>query len=301
VQEAAVKSSTVRRAGLLILLAVLGPAPLLAQSKPRIAVLPLQNNTTGRIFGDRLGEAASDELTTQLVKTDLFRVIERQQFESILREQSLGMSGAVDAATAASVGKVLGVQLIVVGSITKFSIEQRSAGIGRLGVSASYSEAESVLDLRIVDTGTAEVIAVAEGEGRRRFGGAQVRDINLQRDFDAGIAQEALRPAIENVVEEIMKQRAKLASVAGPAATMQVVGVRDGQVYIDSGENGGITVGQRLNVLRVVDVIRDARGNVLDEVTEAVATLEVVRVLSQSAICRVVQGGAVREGDRVGG
>jgi curli biogenesis system outer membrane secretion channel CsgG len=36
-----------------------------------------------------------------------------------------------------------------------------------------------------VDVNTGEIIIVAEGQGKRRFGGAQVKDINLQRDFDA--------------------------------------------------------------------------------------------------------------------
>jgi curli biogenesis system outer membrane secretion channel CsgG len=296
------KLASIRRVAIYAILAgMFIPAALSAQVRPRIAVMPLQNNTTGRIFGDRLGEAASDEMTTALVKSNEFRVIERQQIQTVLAEQSLGMSGAIDAATAATVGKLLGVQLVVLGSITQFSVDHRSAGVGRLGVSASYAEAESVLDIRVVDVNTGEIIAVAEGQGKRRFGGAQVRDINLQRDFDAGIAQEALRPAVESAVERLLKQKATLAAVQRAVPAMQVVGVRDGQIYLDSGENGGLIVGQRLNVMRVTDVIRDARGNVLDEVTEKVATIEVTRVLSQSSICRLVDGSAPREGDLVTG
>jgi curli biogenesis system outer membrane secretion channel CsgG len=295
-----VQFAPIRRIVFVVLLAaVAAPALVEAQAKPRVAVMPLQNNTTGRLFGDRLGEAASDEMTTALVKSNEFRVLERQQIQTLLAEQSLGMSGAIDAATAASVGRVLGVQLVVLGSITQFSVDQRSAGVGRLGVSASFAEAESMLDIRVVDVNTAEIIAVAAGQGRKRFGGAQLRDINLQRDFDAGLAQEALRPAIENAIAELLKQKSKLIAVQAAAPAMQIVGVRDGQIYVDSGENGGLKAGQRLNVMRVTDVIRDARGNVLDEVTERVATIEVVRVLSQSSICRLVEGGVVREGDRV--
>lgn len=293
------KLGPIHRVAVMAMLWAMLPMALAAQAKPRVAVMPLQNNTTGRVFGDRLGEAASDEMTTALVKSNEFRVVERQQVQTLLAEQSLGMSGAIDAATAAQVGRLLGVQLVVLGSITQFSIDQRSAGVGRLGVSASYAEAESVLDIRIVDVNTGEIIVVAEGQGKRRFGGAQVKDINLQRDFDAGIAQEALRPAVENAVERLLRQKSQFAAVQAAAPAMQVVGVRDGQVYLDSGENGGLRVGQRLSVMRVTDVIRDARGNVLDEITEKVATIEVTRVLSQSSIGKVVDGSGVREGDRV--
>ena len=266
-----------------------------AQNRPRIAVLGFDNNTTARVWGDRLGEAAADELTTQLVKTGDFSVLERAQIQKILDEQLAGQSGAIDPATAAKVGKLIGIQFALVGSITQFSIDEKSGGIGRF--SASYSQAESMLDVRVVDVSTGEILLVAEGQGTRRFGGAAFKDINLQRNFDAGVAQEALRPAVENAIAALAREKDRL-TAAAPVASMAVVGANDGSIYIDRGENGGVQVGQKLDVFRVVDTIRDASGNVLDEVTEKVGTLEVTRVLSQSAICKVVEGDA-REGDQV--
>lgn len=59
-------------------------------------------------------------------------------------------------------------------------------------------------------------------------------------------------------------------------------------------------VGQRFEVVRVVDEIRDANDTVLDRITDTVGVLEVTRVLSQSAICRVVEGEA-RVGDTITG
>ncbi len=66
------------------------------------------------------------------------------------------------------------------------------------------------------------------------------------------------------------------------------------------GENFGVQVGQRFEVVRVVDEIRDANGTVLDRITDRVGVLEVTRVLSQSAICSVVEGEA-SEGDTITG
>ena len=54
--------------------------------------------------------------------------------------------------------------------------------------------------------------------------------------MDAGVAQEALRPAIEKAVEQILEQKERLAEVAGPAAMGQIVGSRDGDFYIDQGQ-----------------------------------------------------------------
>lgn len=272
------------------------PTMLAAQGKVRVAVLEFQNNTTSGLFGDRLGEAASDELTTQLVKTGAFTVIERQQIAAILQEQHAGASGAIDAATAARVGKLLGAQAVLLGSITQFSIDTKSGGFGV--VSASVTEAESKLDVRIVDTTTGEIVAVAEGSGKKRFGGGAYKDKNLRQDFDQGIAQEALRPAVEKAIAIIVGTKEQLAANATPTAAGHVVGNREGSIYVDRGTNAGVKVGDRFEVHRVVDTISDASGNVLDEVTDRVGVIEITRVLSQSSIAKVVDGNA-REGDKL--
>lgn len=266
------------------------------EAKPRIAVLALDNNTTFTFWGDRLGLAAADELTTQLVNSGAYALVERRQVEQLLAEQHLGASGAVDAATAARIGELLGTQAVVLGSITKFSIDRKSAGIGPL--SASFAEAESSLDVRVVDTSTGEIVLVGEGSGKKRFGGASYKDYNFESDFDQGVAQEALRPAVEQVVRTIIEGRQKVASIAPPAAAAKIVGSKNGSLYIDRGQNGGVEVGDRFAVLRVTDQIKDADGRILDEITSKVGVLEVVQVLSRSSICRIVEGDAA-EGDRV--
>lgn len=282
--------------GLLTILMLAPPQARAQTQKVRVAITTFANNSTWSYWGDRLGEAAADELATQLVQTGQFSVIERRQLQDVLAEQDLGQMGVVNPATAAQLGQVLGVQLVLVGSITKFSIDTKSGGIGPFA--ASYSEAESAVDVRLVNTTTAEIMSVAEGEGEKRFGGAAYKDINFQQSFDAGLAQEALRPAVEQVVERLAAQAGELASLAPPPGMANVVGARDANVYIDRGQNYDIRVGQRFAVHRVVDEITDAYGNVLDRVTERVGTVEVTRVLSQSSVCRIVEGDA-QEGDTV--
>lgn len=265
-------------------------------SRVRIAVVDFRNNSDWTFWGPRLGAAAADELATQLVRADEFSVIERDRLRAILDEQGLGQSGAVDPSTAASIGELLGVQAIVTGSITKFSIDRKSGGIGPL--SASYSEAESALDVRLVDTSTGEILMATEGSGEKRFGGAAYEDVNFRQSFDRGLAQEALRPAVEKTVEGIVDSKSRLESLEPVAPSAKIVGSSGGGVYIDRGENFGVEVGQRYDVYRVVDEIRDADGNLLDEVTEKVGVIEVKKVLSKSSICRIVEGEAA-EGDEV--
>ena len=160
------------------------------------------------------------------------------------------------------------------------------------------SRAESILDVRMVNTTTGEIMMAETGEGRKTFGGGFFRGVGAERDFDAGTAQEALRPAVEQVVEKIARQADRFTSLEPVAPPAQIVGVRDGSIYINQGENYSVQVGQRFEVIRVIDEIRDANGAVLDRITDRVGVLEVTRVLSQSAICSVIDG-EVAEGDTI--
>jgi curli biogenesis system outer membrane secretion channel CsgG len=284
-----------RLAGAGIVLAALSivfaPSAALAQeAKPRVAIVNFENNSTWAWWGDNLGAAAADELTTQLLQTGKFTVIERTQLATLLDEQDLGASGRVTAATAAKIGQLLGAQLIFTGSITQFSVQRTS--IGFRGIGGSYSNAESMLDVRLIDTTTGEILLALDGQGNKRMGGGYFKGANAERTFDQGAAQEALRPAVEQVVEKVAAQAGQFASLAPVAPEGQIVGERDGSFYINRGQNVGVTVGQHFEVHRVMDEIKDANGQVLDRVVEKVGTLEVTQVLSQSAICTVIEGEA---------
>lgn len=266
------------------------PGTALAQAKIRVAVMNFENNTTWAWWGDNLGAAAADELATQLVQTGKYTVVERRELASILQEQNLGASGAVTGATAAKVGKLLGVQLILTGSITSFGIKRTSVGVR--GIGGTYANAESKVDARLVNTETGEVMVVATGQGNKRMGGGYFRGVNAEQTFDQGVAQEALRPAVEQVVAKLTEQSGSLQSMTPAAPEGQIVSTRAGLYYINRGQGAGIKVGQKFTVHHVVDEIKDADGRLLDKVIEETGVLEVTQVLSQSAVCKLVSGKA---------
>ncbi|MFP4164245.1 MAG: CsgG/HfaB family protein, partial [Chitinispirillaceae bacterium] len=67
-----------------------------------------------------VGEGMADMLTTALVKEGKYRVMERAKIDKIMEKRALGASGAVTPQTAAKMGKLLGVELAVMGSVTEF-------------------------------------------------------------------------------------------------------------------------------------------------------------------------------------
>ena len=84
-------------------------------------------------------------------KISSLKVVERDKIDFILKELDLAQSGKVDKATAARVGKLLGAQLMVFGSVTQ--IDDRHA----------------IMIVRVVKVETSEIIASVEKEGRPDF------------------------------------------------------------------------------------------------------------------------------------
>lgn len=67
--------------------------------------------------GDSYAKFATEKLTHYLVANGGLMVVERSRIDQILKEQSLSMTGAVDAGTAAKIGKILSVDAVVIGTI----------------------------------------------------------------------------------------------------------------------------------------------------------------------------------------
>ncbi len=60
------------------------------------------------------------------VKTDFYQVIERDQLQKVLKEQRLSLSGALDEGSAAEVGRLLGLDVIIMGSVSYSGTDERT-------------------------------------------------------------------------------------------------------------------------------------------------------------------------------
>jgi curli biogenesis system outer membrane secretion channel CsgG len=76
-------------------------------------------DTNGEENGIEIGNTVAEMLTTALIQTNRFQILERSQLDKILQEHALGLSGALDEETAIDVGHLIGVDAIVVGSAGK--------------------------------------------------------------------------------------------------------------------------------------------------------------------------------------
>ncbi|HBA59561.1 MAG TPA: hypothetical protein DCZ92_01810, partial [Elusimicrobia bacterium] len=82
-----------------------------------IAVFPFEADE--RLSQKRVNFAVSELLTTNLLRKKSLQVIERAQLSGVLKEQRLGLSGAIDSKTASNVGQILGARLLALGNVVK--------------------------------------------------------------------------------------------------------------------------------------------------------------------------------------
>ena len=91
-------------------------------------------------------------------------------------EQDLGgAQGRVNKETGAATGHIIGAQVMITGDITGYTYTQQSVGGGALNVirnlkvGASRVRASVVVDLRLIDAATGEVLGVREGRWQRQL------------------------------------------------------------------------------------------------------------------------------------
>src|SRR5215510_14488983 len=145
-----------------------------AQAKIKVAIWEFDNNAAHTYwYWDKMGPAARNIIDTEFSENSLlsnkFSVVERDKLNLVLKEQGLATSGAVDPASAAKVGKILGVKYILLGGIDKFNIDKTAVGIGKFGVGGNVVSSKATINMRLIDSTTAErVISIAaDGEVKK--------------------------------------------------------------------------------------------------------------------------------------
>ena len=116
---------------------------------PNIAIIDFEG------IGVSLEEARvlTQRLTTEIISLDVYQVFERSKINRILEEQEFQKSGCVDAACAVDIGKLAGVQHMVIGTVSKigqtFSVDSRLIDVesGESLISAEYSTQNSIDDM----------------------------------------------------------------------------------------------------------------------------------------------------------
>jgi curli biogenesis system outer membrane secretion channel CsgG len=153
--------------------------------KARIAVARFDNKTADSYdwYSPSIGDGMADMLTTALVNSGRYIVLERAAIDDVLGEQDLGASGRIRQDTAAAIGEIEGAELLIVAAVTEFGDSggmQGSVGGGKWGralgaIAGGTRSAHMAIDLRVVDATTSRILAATSVEGEAKdfnIGGA---------------------------------------------------------------------------------------------------------------------------------
>src|ERR1700692_3748367 len=167
-------------AALLAGCAVLAPA----QTKKAMEVEDFDYSTVmtavAAIFGTQqnIGTGIQAMLVKRGAQDGKYTVVERRKVANIIKEQDFSASNRVKQGTGARVGQIRGANLTLMGDIVVFGRDDRktSAGIGAIvpgaggiiGGSKADAKAVVVLDYRLIDAETSEIVGTGEARGESK-------------------------------------------------------------------------------------------------------------------------------------
>ena len=137
---------------------------------PTIAVLPFVNKAAvseGLNFAD--ASITSEFVIEKLTDSHRFyNVIERENTTAIINEHTFNMSIMVDPISAVQIGKMLGAQYLIAGSITGLSTKTSELGYENSAAGSAGGEKNTVIanvSARIIEVETGRIVLAASGTG----------------------------------------------------------------------------------------------------------------------------------------
>lgn len=279
---------------IVVILAALA-LPAVAQNKDIVvAVMPFAvggDLSSGWGFDDSVLEGITQMFTDRLVKEKGLVLVERSRLADILAEQDFQSTDRVDASTAVEFGRMVGADVLVLGSVTQFGWKsEKNASV--FGVSVSAAKAKVGLSARLVAVKTGQILGSLQSSGEKTganlsvdtfyglsFGGSE---------FNESIIGRALNEAMDDLTAKFNKALAsagdRLTASAKPAVAGKVVAVRGKYYVVNLGKKNGIAPKMKLSVYRLETI-----EGMKDPVRLPIGTLQVVSVEDTACVTSVLR------------
>ena len=264
------------------------------------------------VFGTdvNIGKGILAMFTKRLAEEGKFRVVERANIKKVLGEQDFGASNRVKQGTQSRIGKILGADAILMGTITVFGRDDKSKGIdtsgvsnrlggvfGRVKVSSREDKAVVVISYRLVDAETSEVIDTGEarGESKRKSSGFSVAGIGsgtgagvandmTSSNFAQTIIGEATTESVDKMAAILNNNSGKIQMKASDVET-RIADIAGKQLILAAGGNDGMQKCDRFEVHKIIREVKDpVTKETIDVVTEKVGDALVTEVRERVSI-----------------
>ena len=261
-----------------------------------------------------LGKAAANLLITKLVQDGSVIVVERNAMDKLLAEQNFSNSERADPVTAAKLGRILGVDAIILGTITRYDYSDTTTGGGgaRFGGFGGASmktkhdiSARVQISTRLISPDTAEVLAVSQGAGEVNKKGVKedIRDsgrLMMQGNANNPLMNECMDEAIAKLATQLNETFPKVPPRMPVIEGLVADAEESGQLILNVGAQNGVKLGDHLQVWRPGKEIRDpATDKVLLRNDALLGEAVVTKVNDNSSIAQYKGTEAVKVRDVV--
>jgi curli biogenesis system outer membrane secretion channel CsgG len=252
--------------------------------KRKVAIARFSNETKyGRGFfdkenEDRLGKQATDILSSKLVETEKFLLLERSDLDQISREKQIANLKAFD----------IPADYLIVGSITEFGRKSTSdVGIfSRTKKQTAYAK----VSIRLVDVKTSQIIYSEEGEGEAFVEAGTVLGVGETAEYDATLNDKVINAAISKLVNNIVER------LLDSEWKSYLIAFEEGNYFIAGGEKQGIKAGDEFDVYKKGSVVKNPQTNIDIELPgKVVGKLKVISTvpgteITELSICTKLSG-----------
>lgn len=189
----------------LLLFAVCGVSRTVAREpdQPKVAVLEFKNKASNQWWSHGGAGSAQDFFISALGNGGKFDVLGREELEDLMRAKNLSISGDVDARTAVKIGKLLGVNYVLAGTLDQYGLV---AVTGGGGLSTGKRAFVTAISCRLFETSTGNV--VWSDNARRQDDSVKVSVFGVGSGADdARLFDTAMKPVIQKLVTSLLATR----------------------------------------------------------------------------------------------
>ncbi len=223
---------------------IMAEPPSVPTLKRKIALGRITNETSyGQSLlrdsqDDPLGKQVTDLLSKALTESGAYLVFERPDISRVEAESRLAGSDL----------NIIGVDALIIGSLSEFG--RKTLGESGFLSSSKRQVAFAKVDLRVVDTSTAQVLFATSGAGEASTETASTMGFGSRAGFDGTLNDAAIRQAVSEAVSRLSVQ---MSARPWQTAILRLDGER---VFISGGKSQGIAPGMEFLVQTRGEVIR---------------------------------------------
>lgn len=251
-------------------------------NRRKLAVIPFQSphmsfaQPQGRVTAQEVSQQLAQKVITEMTQARRFTVLDREYVREYMHEKQLLFSGDAPVEEQMRLGEVLGVDYLIVGTISNYQIEKTSYTIEVTGEKGYDLTADLKADYRIIVMAT------------RQIKWSDSIHVHLSNTDLQGLQSQR----ISFVQEELIKQGAQNIAHSSLANIypLRIVQVNNQRVVLNQ---GGVTLqaGDICNVFQPGQKARDPyTGESLGRTENLAGRIQIQRVTAKKSYAKLVEG-----------